>query len=126
MQKYLIACSHSSAVASAEHTGKGLLHLLVLSIIIHGHEGHFCDRSRQNIPCSAIDDLDVHSKKIETVLLKTRNMQPDYREPTSNFPALHIDLPTSMLLLTLAMMGAWALEAWASLWFSENNFQSGY
>ena len=120
MQEYLIASSHSSAVASAEHTGKGLLHLLVLSII-HGHEGHFCDRSRQNIPCSAIDDFDVHSKKIETVLFKTRNMQPDYRERVIwNMHSVVVQclyLPTSMLLLTLAMMGAWALEAWASCGF---------
>ena len=28
MQEYLIASSHSSAFASAEHTGKGLLHLV--------------------------------------------------------------------------------------------------
>ena len=112
MQEYRIASSHSSAVASAEHTGKGLLHLLVFfSIIIHGHEGHFCDRSWQNIPCSANDDFDVHSeRKIETALLKTRNMQPDYRGRVNwNMHSVVVQclyLPASMLLLTLAMMGA--------------------
>ena len=61
-------------------------------------------------------------KKIETALLKTRNMQPDYRGRVNwNMHSVVVQclyLPTSMLLLTLAMMGA--------LWFSENNSQSGY
>ena len=44
MQEYLIASSHSSAVARAEHTGKGVVTLSLFSIIIHGHED-FADRS---------------------------------------------------------------------------------
>ena len=59
-------------------------------------------------------------KKIETTLLKTRNMQPDYRgRVNGNMHSVVVQclyLPTSMLLLTLAMMGA----QWP-LWFSENN-----
>ena len=48
--------------------------------------------------------------KIETALLKTRNMQPDYRGRVNwNMHSVVVQclyLPTSMLLLTLAMMGA--------------------
>ena len=64
-------------------------------------------------------------KKIETALLKTRNMQPDYRGRVNwNMHSVVVQclfLPTSMLLLTLAMMGPLG-----PLRFSENNSQSGY
>ena len=49
-------------------------------------------------------------KKIETALLKTRNMRPNYRGRVNwNMHSVVVQclyLPTSMLLLTLAMMGA--------------------
>ena len=61
-------------------------------------------------------------KKIETVLFKTRNMQPDYRERVIwNMHSVVVQclyLPTSMPLLTLAMMGGLGLGGLGLLWFS--------
>ena len=130
MQEYLIASSHSSAVASAEHTGKGVD---TPTRFVHNNS-----RARGPLLWSIATKHSVLCywwfwrpfKKIETVLFKTRNMQPDYRERViwnvHSVVAQCLYLPTSMLLLTLAMMGAWALEAWASCAFSESNFPSGY
>ena len=113
MKEYFIASSHSSAVASAEHTGKGVvtphtpwLHLLVFSIIIHGHEGHFVIDRDKTFRALLLMFLTSIPKKIETALLKTRNLQPDYRgRVTWNMHSVVVQclyLPTSMLLLTLA------------------------
>ena len=56
-------------------------------------------------------------------------MQSDYRERVIwNVHSVVVQclyLPTSMLLLTLAMMGAWALEAWASCAFPKATSQVG-
>ena len=111
MQEYLIASSHSSAVASAEHTGKGLLHLVFFF--------HNNSRTRGPLLWSIATKHSVlcywwfwrpFRKKIETALLKTRNMRPDYRGRVNwNMHSVVVQclyLPTSMLLLTLAMMGA--------------------
>ena len=113
MQEYLIASSHSSAIASAEHTEKGLLHLVFF---------HDNSRARGPLLWSIATKHSVlcywwfwrpFRKKIETALLKTRNMRPNYRGRVNwNMYSVVVQclyLPTSMLLLTLAMMGGpWA------------------